>query len=90
MIGTYARLQEKEETRSSQRRKHGLDGRIWIAASLGGEKRDASSTACGHPASAPCSAVGRRRRPASLSCGGDDELDENEGMLMGILKETSV
>jgi hypothetical protein len=43
------------------------------------EERDACSTASGHPASAPCSAVGRRRRPAFLPCGRDDKLDEKEG-----------
>jgi hypothetical protein len=35
-----ARPLEKEERRSPRRRKDGLDAWIWIAALLGGEKRE--------------------------------------------------
>ena len=54
---------------------------FWIAASLGEQKRETAHAAGSmRSASTPCSAAGRRGRPASLPrCGSDDELDENGG-----------
>jgi hypothetical protein len=82
----YARLQEMEESRSSR------CGKMARISGSGSRHRSAErrETHPGHPASAPSSAVGRRRRPASMLCCGGDELDENEGTFMGIMKETSV